>query len=1283
MYDSMVSELNNRLSVANVKAQSEVSKGQQIGNALTQLGDAVTKGMSYYAQSTFNNEKYDQQKILSNGEKDFYYDENGNINPNAVRDYTQWVDQRLDEWANSKGGLMKGLMNDYRQTIKDSAIKSFDENMILRMGAQNELIAQSTWSKAIEAFPDENVDLSIFDMPEIYRYTYKNGEFVIDKEKVAVQNLYDTESEDLTPQEKRFNQLLNILYESRCLVSDQDTAKAYVESKRDDIEMSLVENEIIRLANDWGTNGRRIGNETKYYTPDELKDELKSYYLENNKRPYSDKNFTEKESLNMSAKIDDAVDTLYDTIHTASYNTIFKGMKDFWESEELKVQNNYAGIEPDATYKALAQEGLIKYDETTGKVIDHTKIDDKTWSFIEDRVETNKHLKIASDFAINPIDFTGGDLTGDGKVDLEDLYAIDPIAVQYIDYSQTNNRYFVPKNYGFRNITNDDFRLTESTMKYYTLGSDGSEENTALGKMIGTAYELQRANSYYKYGNDNDYIDEYAKQEAERLNEEKEWDELTEDEKNIYREQAYVTNESNIARIMDSGYQFVDESGLPYAGTASQAVERLKGEFKYVSETAALIINENLRGVETYTENALEGLNLLMLDGNIDNLICSAETGIGLYSEVVIGGLEERFNDIFVEYDITEPVISDTDIQKLKESCEKNGLDYDSAYRVYVLHTKANILATYGYEGANSSTDVLKNTLRSDVIPVAKKTFEENYDSTVSSLTSHAAWKESGSKYQKAKTFSEIDETASKLTNYEIYSKNSIDTIKAKTSSIGRLQHYYDAVLSGEMDYETAMAAARADSYLSIEDTDTFCGNSFGKLIELATGSKQISDRITKVINDYSDILGADNAVFNVLTSVLYNVGLESDARTVNQALLDAISQLDSEISSHIDSGLKKYTNKTESKFDYNFTKNKKNFSDGFDKALSNSKENMKDHTSATVVFNLVDDFLNYGVEDIDGYLTMFNELVNTDPKIQKNKLLVEAFRIIHVDTKLNPEDDEFASKFTTFVNENNISEGQMQLIFDIAGDLANRSEQYSTAKDNTYGVRKTQDSTSRVYETDKGMMLTQDGSSFVSLDGKDSISTEFLGNEVDGDFDYEPLIKSVKNSMQKALDEAYVSDALYKTLLDTVTYNQNYYYAPDTDYHAFTIIRDYYKKGIYDEEKTRSELELFFENNPYAQYTEEYITDRKGNLTISLDDYFSNVEKAIGKNVEIEDAYIAYENYAMQIALGASAYTEYLDNKKRLESPEFSSTGDWILPTLKPVIGTNGRIIDVVKIDK
>lgn len=337
MYESMTSELNNKLSIAQTKASAEVSKGQQIGSAIQQLGDAVTKGMGYYAQATYNSEKYDRQKMLADGQENFYYDENGDINPNAVKDYSAWVDQNLDEWAASKGGMMKGLLGEYRQSFKDDAIKSFDENLILKIDAKNQLAAQQTWTNAISAFTDDDNDLSLFEMPEIYKTSYTNGEFVVTKEKIKIQNLYDTESDNLSPKQKRFNQLLNILYESQCLIKDQDTAKAFVDSKMEDIEKSIISDEMYKLIDDWTIKGVENPDGTRtFMSKYETAQAVKSLYLEGIDKPYTTGKFTGTEAYNYSQMADEFVNTIW----TNQENLVSEKFQAEILPEMIAYQNN-------------------------------------------------------------------------------------------------------------------------------------------------------------------------------------------------------------------------------------------------------------------------------------------------------------------------------------------------------------------------------------------------------------------------------------------------------------------------------------------------------------------------------------------------------------------------------------------------------------------------------------------------------------------------------------------------------------------------------------------------------------------------------------------------------------------------------------------------------------------------------------------------------------------------------------------------------------------------------
>ena len=115
MYESITQGLNNSLSMANVQAQNAQRKGQQIGNMASQLGNIVDSGMSAYAQSKANNMQYDMKQEFTLKQKDFLDVDN----PNASKDYADWVENRINEQVEKEGGLAKNYLKEALGGIKN------------------------------------------------------------------------------------------------------------------------------------------------------------------------------------------------------------------------------------------------------------------------------------------------------------------------------------------------------------------------------------------------------------------------------------------------------------------------------------------------------------------------------------------------------------------------------------------------------------------------------------------------------------------------------------------------------------------------------------------------------------------------------------------------------------------------------------------------------------------------------------------------------------------------------------------------------------------------------------------------------------------------------------------------------------------------------------------------------------------------------------------------------------------------------------------------------------
>jgi len=1159
MYESIKQGLNNSLSLANVQAQNAQRKGQQIGNMASQLGNIVDNGMSAYAQSKANNMQYDMKQELTLKQKDFL-----NVdNPNASKDYSDWVENTINERVEQEGGLAKGYLKEALSGIRDEVRADFDKQLIQKTDSMNKMTIEDTVDKAIKA-TSKGDDLNQYDRNYVYSTEYGENGLTVVRKKIDLPNPYDADSEELSDEEKRFNKLLNIVYHSYCGMTDQTSAKALVDSQLEQIEMKLIHEDALGLINDWGMNGRILDDgQKKYYTPEELKTEIKYMYREGNSKPYlrsgfSGREFDYEESEELAKFIDGKVDSFYNTVYATSQNTIAFGMDDYWSL----TKNRKGGEMPDSMYSSLAQKGLIVYDAENEKVVDHSKIEPSLWNTIDGIATTNRHIKIADDWAMNPVDFSG-----DGAVTIDDFllaHKNDREAVKYLDYDQKTGQWFVPAKFGYQDMKGN-VTFADSTLQH----------------------------------------------------------------------------------------EFPSEAGVEQ----EKARQALLGE-----------INTEVRNLEDVFSKALRNLNLFYIDPDLNTLVCSAETGTGEYSNEVLNGLEYQFASAFESLGLQSPIITDIEKKQLKSKCEQNGLDYDSALRTMMIQKRAVYLAEVGYQGATSYTDVLKNVFRNEVYDAVKQNFKDSYNEKSTKFTSSDIWQKD-KQYEKEKTFETLSKEASDLVNKEIYTHNGIEYVKTKNSAVGKLQSYYDKVLSGEWDYMFAQNVIKADQDVSVKDTDEFCGEKFENLIKKATDAPYVQGLITSTMNEFKDVAG-EYQVFRVLSQVLYNVK-DYDMNTIDQAMKKASAELSSVMATKLDDGLKEYSSSSSTKYTYSVNKGDSNFNSSFDKELNDSKERMGNlGEKLSVAPAMVDSYINSPSMDFDGQLAFFKNLNKLDESNKRNRLLVESLHAVGIYDEIQADSPDFAKQFNDILNNYKLNDGDIKLILDIAGDMWNRADMYNNAYANTIGVPTRQDSTKKTVPTDKGMNITTDGKYIVSLDGNEFISTDFLGEEKNGDFDYEPARKNLKKACQRALDDAYENDQQYREILNSVIHYV------DLSYGEFNKIREDFEKDG-DESKARNAIEMFMSENPYATYVDSYVN------TKDLGSFFERVEKEMKPNLIDDINYKVYEAYANRIITSTDEYKQYYENKKKLESKEFSSTGSWKLPDMKFDLRRDGRIDDVVKIDR
>lgn len=491
MYESLQNDLSNNMSMAQVKGQSANQKASQITNAVSSMTNAVTQGMNAYAQSTVNKDKYDlKQKLLAGQEQYLNVD-----NENASIDYANWVNEQLDEYVSSKGGLVQGYFKEYKQSFLDDARESFDTQLVTRINARNKLNALENWDNAIKAYTNGE-DMSLYEMKDIYKTTVSEDGLKVTHEKVSVDNLYDTESENLSERQKSFNQLLNILYEGQCLVTDQDTAKAYINSMIPQIENDLMQNDIISMASEWAV-GLDIGDGTvRHFTQEELKDEIKSQYLEGFKKPYTGEKISASDYKSISDFVDSQVETVYAKIYAQNKLRLLTDADGFF-AQQLALDEPFTS---DKFYGFLEQNGMIECTKDDNGKITGVKswygLDDNMWLECKQIAESNDRVYRADQIIIDS-KYWGTD----GILDITDF----PSDLKLLIAQDANGNYYVKDAYQ----TFADSELSESAIKsiYDTRIAPEIKEDTvnsinALAEFIGWDYnsvEPPADNAVYQF----------------------------------------------------------------------------------------------------------------------------------------------------------------------------------------------------------------------------------------------------------------------------------------------------------------------------------------------------------------------------------------------------------------------------------------------------------------------------------------------------------------------------------------------------------------------------------------------------------------------------------------------------------------------------------------------------------------------------------------------------------------------------------------------------------------
>lgn len=1276
MYESMRGELNDKLNMAQVNANESARTGQQIGTELSNLGKVIDQGMSAYAQSTVNKDKYElNQRLIAGQEK--FLDVN---NENASTDYAKWAESQFDEHFSGKGSLVKGYINEYRQGIIDSARTSFDKQLVTRIDSANKLTAIENWNNGIKAFSDDPTSIDTLDDNYVWTTEFGADGLKVVHRKVDVGDMYDINEECLTEQHVNFRKLLNYLYHTQCPTMDTDSAKAYVESKKYDIELGIIQNDIIRDSHDWAENGRNDGDNTQHFTPEQLKNELKSYYKSDNKRPFLDGTFDETESANIDKFIDEQVDDAFNKIRAASDDVIYRQMSDYW-----REQDSSAIINPTDPYSKLQQAGLITLNEK-GEVIDHSKIKDSTWKAIHDKVEFNKHLHNADLWSKNKID-----MTGDGVVDLEDMAMIDPEAVDFLRKKSNGTGYYVAEGFEYKQFTSDLTKIADSTLQEiidrekpviegeetpdytnvgyfasiygYKTNDDGSLANDEEGNPIRTgigAYDLARMNMYYDMG-DYKLIDELAKQRAKDITG-SEWDELTDSQKSSLRSQVYKENKSDIDTIMSDAYKYEDKNGK-FASSKSEGITKLDSMLEYERDQYMQYWDAKLREFESMAEADIMRLDSIALDPRVDYNL-----GGSFVDDSILDLTMQKMQSMCSQYGVKVNLPTREQINAFKATCDANGRDFNSATKVQMIRLYANALAAEGITNGLDSNEFLRYTLGKDIIPVVKQDVKSRYETNVATAPS------GNGKFEKANSFSDIDKSVSDLINTEVMTYNGYDYLKPKKSAEGEMQSILDKVISGEWDIGTAQSFALSDMFLSADDTKALQTDYTG-LLELITNNKNMDTAVSGIFSDYRGLV-SESVIFRYLASSLGDLGKNPTDEQVQSTLQKIQSDLAVDTGRNLKKGLVEYTSKTSTtvkKYEFGGKKWSSDLTASIDEASQRAKDRPDGEYS--IVPALVNTYMNSDRIGTAGYMTIFDNInKETDVNRKTNRLMMSALECMGVSTKgLSLDSKTFSDDFESHLMNLGFNEGEVSLVIDICGELKNKAEEFTTASASTIGVPKTVPIDGRPYPTSNGFYMADGNRSFLDKDGKNPIDSSFMGTEHNGMYDYKPLKDDISEGFAKKAE----SDDVYKQLQ---TLSSRGFGLSEDEYEFQTIRYEYdtqkYTYDGYTGKNVRAKLDEFFANHPNSPYAKLYGDD------VDLEEFFMSTTNEQHLNMDDMGVDIL-KSKALELFMDTDEYKAYMDNKAKLESPDYNPSKGWILPVPKPIFDDHGNLVEVVMVDQ
>ena len=877
MYESMQRELNDKLNIARIQGQNEVQKGQQIGNAISALGDAVVQGMSVYAQSTINREKYDLKQKLIAGQTDYL-----NVdNENASQDYSAWAESQLDQWAESHGSLVKGFFNESKQTLLDEARTSFDTQLVNRIDARNKLNALETWDEALKAYNEDPTNSDSYEMRDVYKTTFSDGGMKVTHEKVAIDNLYDTESDNLSDRQKSFNKLLNVLYESQCLVTDQDTAKAYVDSQIENIENQVIQNDIISQANEWSKGlVDEDGNTIRHFTKDELIEEMKSQYSTGFDRPYTDGKFTESESASIGSFIEQQVSNAYTKIYNDNKRALITDQDGWFAAQAIT-----GPITSDIMYQHLAEEGMIEYQD--GKVVSHYGLDDSMWLEVKQIADGNDKIARADAWAKNP-----RDLNNDGLIDLNDvdddikhMILMDSFGNPYVDskyqyqsfdgstrYAQSTVDAINRSRQTLQSLTPN---ITTSVAVYVDTGElpsgielkayDGAElPATAEG-----ADKLRMAQSiWYSYLIDAGYTEEVARDIVNANSRQIELDLAVSDIAG--RMKGLESLEDYDSFVYTNAIEVGDKNPVTGSTLTAEEAEYINSRIKKIydirlSKATPELSAEatermaqlalNVEDTRNYYISTLEDLSVFesygyQIDSRYSYFGADGESSVLTTGKDILEISNANLLKMLTANKVdAEGLLSMLDKDAIKADCEANGKDFDFEYALAC----SNVLVSALAYKTGESFESISAQYNSE----AAKKYKDNLER---SWKSYKAGVEGNQYYDKSviqvDTFNELEEGAGKNIRNKVSDSGHF---KMATSTEGWMGIVMEKIDEGQ-SIEYLKQWVQTTPYVSEEDTDKFLKMANSDFFQLMTSNTDLKNIVTTEANKIKGV--KDNQLY-------------------------------------------------------------------------------------------------------------------------------------------------------------------------------------------------------------------------------------------------------------------------------------------------------------------------------------------------------------------------------------------------------------------------------------